>query len=105
MSEEKDDDIISEEVLYEKLITIYSRLERSLVWLCVFRVRWLFNGTWMLYKELEPDLWLNAIWGADEDQPVWENTGTRRRIFKPCFDHVHGNHEQFVVLATFTLFI
>ena len=48
MSEEKDDDIISEEVLYEKIdhYLLTFGTDRSL--LCVSELDG-FNGTWMLY--------------------------------------------------------
>ncbi|MDE8603845.1 UPF0149 family protein [Marinomonas sp. RSW2] len=74
MSEEKDDDIISEEVLYEKIdhYLLTFGTDRSL--LCVSELDGFLTALGCSIKELEPDLWLNAIWGADEDQPVWENT-------------------------------
>ena len=74
MSEEKDDDIISEEVLYEKIdhYLLTFGTDRSL--LCVSELDGFLTALGCSAKELEPDLWLNAIWGADEDQPVWENT-------------------------------
>lgn len=74
MSEEKDDDIISEEALYEKIdhYLLTFGTDRSL--LCVSELDGFLTALGCSIKELEPDLWLNAIWGADEDQPVWENT-------------------------------
>lgn len=74
MSEEKDDDIISEEVLYEKIdhYLLTFGTDRSL--LCVSELDGFLTALGCSIKELEPDIWLNAIWGADEDQPVWENT-------------------------------
>ncbi|MFQ3187457.1 UPF0149 family protein [Marinomonas primoryensis] len=74
MSEEKNDDIISEEVLYEKIdhYLLTFGTDRSL--LCVSELDGFLTALGCSIKELEPDLWLNAIWGADEDQPVWENT-------------------------------
>jgi uncharacterized protein len=74
MSEEIDDDVISEEVLYEKIdhYLLTFGTDRSLM--CVSELDGFLTALGCSVKELEPDLWLNAIWGADEDQPVWENT-------------------------------
>lgn len=74
MSETKSDDVISEEVLYEKIDHYLMMFggDRSL--LCVSELDGFLTALGCSLKELEPDLWLNAIWGADEDQPIWENT-------------------------------
>lgn len=74
MSEEKDDDIISEEVLYEKIdhYLLTFGTDRSLM--CVSELDGFLTALGCSVQELEPDVWLNAIWGADEDQPVWEST-------------------------------
>lgn len=74
MSKEIDDDVISEEVLYEKIdhYLLTFGTDRSLM--CVSELDGFLTALGCSVKELEPDLWLNAIWGADEDQPVWENT-------------------------------
>lgn len=74
MSEEENDEIISEEVLYEKLdhYLLTFGTDRSLM--CVSELDGFLTALGCSIKELEPDLWLNAIWGADEDQPVWEST-------------------------------
>ncbi|MBU1296633.1 MAG: UPF0149 family protein [Gammaproteobacteria bacterium] len=74
MSEEKDDDVISEEVLYEKIdhYLLTFGTDRSLM--CVSELDGFLTALGCSVQELEPDVWLNAIWGADEDQPVWEST-------------------------------
>ena len=74
MSEEKDDDVISEEILYEKIdhYLLTFGTDRSLM--CVSELDGFLTALGCSVKELEPDVWLNAIWGADEDQPVWEST-------------------------------
>ncbi|WP_421855537.1 UPF0149 family protein [Marinomonas sp.] len=74
MSEEKDDDVISEEVLYEKIdhYLLTFGTDRSLM--CVSELDGFLTALGCSVQELEPDIWLNAIWGADEDQPVWEST-------------------------------
>ena len=74
MSEEKDDDVISEEVLYEKIdhYLLTFGTDRSLM--CVSELDGFLTALGCSVRELEPDVWLNAIWGADEDQPVWEST-------------------------------
>lgn len=74
MSEEENDEIISEEVLYERIdhYLLTFGTDRSLM--CVSELDGFLTALGCSIKELEPDLWLNAIWGADEDQPVWEST-------------------------------
>jgi len=74
MSEDKGDDVISEEVLYEKIdnYLLTFGCDRSL--LCVSELDGFLTALGCSSKELEPDVWLNAIWGADEDQPAWEST-------------------------------
>ncbi|TYL47162.1 UPF0149 family protein [Marinomonas sp. IMCC 4694] len=74
MSQEKDDDVISEEVLYEKIdhYLLTFGTDRSLM--CVSELDGFLTALGCSMQELEPDVWLNAIWGADEDQPVWEST-------------------------------
>ncbi|UTV98755.1 UPF0149 family protein [Marinomonas rhizomae] len=74
MSEEKDDDVISEEVLYEKIdhYLLTFGTDRSLM--CVSELDGFLTALGCSVQELEPDVWLNAIWGADEDQPVWDST-------------------------------
>jgi len=81
----------------KKLITIYSRLEPIARCFCVSELDGFLTALGCSIKELEPDLWLNAIWGADEDQPVWENTEQEDEFLSLVLNHVHGNHEQFVV--------
>lgn len=74
MSEENGDDVISEEVLYEKIdhYLLTFGTDRSLM--CVSELDGFLTALGCSIKELEPDVWLNAIWGADEDQPVWDST-------------------------------
>jgi uncharacterized protein len=74
MSEEINDDVISEEVLYEKIdhYLLTFGTDRSLM--CVSELDGFLTALGCSVQELEPDVWLNAIWGADEDQPVWEST-------------------------------
>ncbi|NVK75914.1 YecA family protein [Marinomonas sp. CT5] len=74
MPEKKDDDVISEEVLYEKIdhYLLTFGTDRSLM--CVSELDGFLTALGCSVQELEPDVWLNAIWGADEDQPVWEST-------------------------------
>lgn len=74
MSEEKDDDVISEEVLYEKIdhYLLTFGTDRSLM--CVSELDGFLTALGCSVQELEPDVWLNAIWGADEDQPTWDST-------------------------------
>ncbi|MBD5769759.1 UPF0149 family protein [Marinomonas colpomeniae] len=74
MSEKSGDDVISEEILYEKIdhYLLTFGCDRSL--LCVSELDGFLTALGCSIQELEPDLWLNAIWGTDEDQPVWENT-------------------------------
>ncbi|RNF52339.1 YecA family protein [Marinomonas hwangdonensis] len=74
MSEEENDEIISEEVLYERIdhYLLTFGTDRSLM--CVSELDGFLTALGCSIKELEPDLWLNAIWGADEDQPVWDST-------------------------------
>ncbi|MBR7887437.1 UPF0149 family protein [Marinomonas sp. A79] len=74
MSEDKDDEIISEEVLYEKIdhYLLSFGTDRSLM--CVSELDGFLTALGCSIQELEPDVWLNAIWGADEDQPAWEST-------------------------------
>ncbi|RBO84898.1 MULTISPECIES: UPF0149 family protein [Marinomonas] len=73
MSEERDDEIISEEVLYEKIDHYLLKFGTDRSLLCVSELDGFLTALGCSAKELEPDLWLNAIWGADEDQPVWES--------------------------------
>lgn len=73
MSEKKDNnDVISEDRLYEKIdhYLLNFGCDRSL--LCVSELDGFLTALGCSVKELEPDVWLNAIWGSDEDQPVWE---------------------------------
>ncbi|MCB5162876.1 UPF0149 family protein [Marinomonas algarum] len=74
MSQEQDDKIISEDVLYEKIdhYLMAFGTDRSL--LCVSELDGFLTALGCSMQELEPDTWLGAIWGADEDQPVWEST-------------------------------
>lgn len=74
MPETKDDDVISEDVLYEKIdyYLMTFGTDRSL--LCVSELDGFLTALGCSAQELEPDLWLNAIWGVDEDQPKWEST-------------------------------
>ncbi|BDX03728.1 MAG: UPF0149 family protein [Marinomonas sp.] len=74
MSDNKGDDVISEEVLYERIdhYLLTFGTDRSLM--CVSELDGFLTALGCSIKELEPDLWLNAIWGADEDQPVWDST-------------------------------
>ncbi|MGO2353248.1 MAG: UPF0149 family protein [Marinomonas foliarum] len=74
MSEENGDDVISEEVLYEKIdhYLLTFGTDRSLM--CVSELDGFLTALGCSIKELEPDVWLNAIWGADEDQPTWDST-------------------------------
>lgn len=73
MSEKQDDDVISEEDLYEKIdhYLMTFGTDRSL--LCVSELDGFLTALGCSAQELEPDLWLNAIWGIDEDQPKWES--------------------------------
>ena len=71
-----DDDIpeeFSEEALYERLdyFLLNFGTDRSL--LCVSELDGFFTALGCASGSLLPDFWLPAIWGADEDQPVWEN--------------------------------
>ncbi|MBJ7539991.1 UPF0149 family protein [Marinomonas transparens] len=74
MSEEQDADVISEEALYEKLdhYLLTFGTDRSL--LCVSELDGFLTALGCSAQELQPDQWLNAIWGADEDQPAWESS-------------------------------
>ena len=74
MSEEENDEIISEEVLYERIDHYLLKFGTDRSLMCVSELDGFLTALGCSIKELEPDLWLNAIWGADEDQPVWEST-------------------------------
>ncbi|BFM50875.1 UPF0149 family protein [Marinomonas sp. THO17] len=74
MSEENANEIISEEVLYERIDHYLLKFGTDRSLLCVSELDGFLTALGCSAKELEPDLWLNAIWGADEDQPVWESS-------------------------------
>ena len=69
-----DANVMTEEKLYERLdyyLMAYGS-DRSL--LCVSELDGFITALGCSAKELQPDQWLDAIWGADEDQPVWESS-------------------------------
>ncbi|GAB3477169.1 UPF0149 family protein [Marinomonas epiphytica] len=73
MSDIDDSNVMSEEKLYERLdyyLMAYGG-DRSLM--CVSELDGFITALGCSSQELEPDQWLSAIWGADEDQPNWEN--------------------------------
>lgn len=74
MPDHLENTMLSEDVLYERLdyylLTFGS--ERSL--LCVSELDGFLTALGCAAQEMEPDLWLRAIWGADEDQPVWDSS-------------------------------
>jgi len=73
MSENEDQNIISEEELYERLDYYLSEYgcDRSL--LCVSELDGFLTAIGCSAQELAPDQWLTTIWGAEEDQPKWKS--------------------------------
>ncbi|MCV2401481.1 UPF0149 family protein [Marinomonas sp. C2222] len=74
MPEMKEENVISEDVLYEKIDHYLQAFggDRSL--LCVSELDGFLTALGCSVKELEPDTWINAIWGIEEDQPQWDNS-------------------------------
>lgn len=72
MSEFEDQDVISEEALYERLDHYLSAYGNERAISCVSELDGFISALGCAPQEIEPDVWIKAIWGADEDQPQWE---------------------------------
>lgn len=67
MSEE-----FTEEELYAKLDYFLSNYGTDNSLFCVSELDGFFTAIGCAKATISPDVWLPAIWGSDEDQPIWE---------------------------------
>lgn len=74
MPNTKEENVISEDVLYEKIDHYLQAFGSDRSLLCVSELDGFLTALGCSVKELEPDMWINAIWGVEEDQPQWDNS-------------------------------